>query len=342
MADEYDSTSVEVLTLPEAVRKRPGMYFGEINGLAVNTLIFELVANSIDQFLASKASKVKLLSRNNTIVVSDDGPGLPFDRESVNQTDISLAGSYMVGNHNTPTADNHAPHVHLSTGSGLGGLGLAVVNAACKRIDVTSSNGKSIYKQSFGRGKILSKVAEESCSDETGTKFELLIDPEVFEGYSPDYSNLRKTMFELAHFYPGLIVEYQDERFIAEQGLLDLAYIYYENDSAFKREVNPAKFYYHGKRGATCIQVAAIGNSNDQTLIRSWVNGSPSVEGGTHTEGLIDALSEVNWSPKIALIQVIMHEPRYAGPSRDALRNSETKEIVRELLSLPLSKFTKK
>lgn len=339
MVDEYDSNSVKVLTLFEAVRKRPGMYFGDINGLAVNTLIFELVVNSVDQFLAGKASMVKLLVCKDSFIVSDDGPGLPFDIKPESNTNSNLAESYMLGRHDTATADNHVPHVHLSIGGGLGGLGLALINAACTRIDITSSNGKSIYKQSFGRGKVLSEMTKEPYSGESGTKFEVQIDTKLFEGHKPDFLSLRKTMFELAHFYPGLIVEYQDERFVAQQGLLDLAHIYYENDPACKREINPAKFYYQGRQDATYIQVAAVGDSDDVPLLRSWVNGSPSVEGGTHTDGLMLALNEVGWSPKLALIQVIMHDPKYAGPSRDALRNPETKEVVQNLLSSPLSKF---
>ena len=341
MEEQYDSSSIKVLTLADAVRKRPGMYFGQLNGSGVNSLIGELVANSVDQFLAGNASTVKLSVSEETITVSDDGLGLPFNIKAKDDAHSSLLESYMLGRHNTATADNHAPHIHLSVGGGLGGLGLAIVNAACLNIDIISSDGTYTYKQSFGKGKALSEMTKEEHSKQSGTTLQINIDKELFNGCGPDYLDLRKTMFELAHFYPGLIVEYLEERFFSQRGLLDLAYIHYENDSFCKKEINPTKFYFNGKKNDTSIQVAAIGSSDSAPILRSWVNGYPSIEGGTHVEGLLQALSTSGWSPKLAFIQVIMHDPQYAGPSRDALRNLDTKEIVQKLLSMPLTKFRK-
>jgi DNA gyrase subunit B len=149
-------------------------------------------------------------------------------------------------------------------------------------------------------------------------------------------------MFELAHFYPGLVVEFQDERFVAKNGLLDLACIHYKNMPAAWALDPPIKFFHSGITEGVQIQVAAIGETGDETEYLSWVNGASTVEGGTHVEGLKLAFSEACWNPKLALIQVIMHDPRFAGPSKDALRSIDVKDEVKEYLSTLLVDFRNK
>jgi DNA gyrase subunit B len=338
MGTEYTKLVTPVLSLVEAVRKRPGMYFGNINSLAVNNAIYEVVANSVDQYLAGKASKVSLKVNEHNILVCDDGAGLPFENEAPNGNHSNLVEYYLMNRHDSPTADDHAPHIHLVGG----GLGLALVNAASERIAITSSNGSSVWKQTFGQGRILSRSTKVKNKTPSGTTFEIQLDKELFEYNKPDHFDLRKTMFELAHFYPGLVVEFQDERFVAKNGLLDLACIHYKNLPAAWAHDPPIKFFHSGITEGVQIQVAAIGETGDETEYLSWVNGASTVEGGTHVEGLKLAFSEACWNPKLALIQVIMHDPRFAGPSKDALRSIDVKDEVKEYLSTLLVDFRNK
>ncbi len=338
METDYSKMVTPALSLVEAVRKRPGMYFGNINSLAVNNAIYEVVANSVDQYLAGQSTKVSLEINDHNIRVCDDGAGLPFDKQAPNDNSSNLAEYYLMNRHDSPTADDHAPHIHLVGG----GLGLALINAASERIAITSSNGSSIWKQTFGQGKILSKLTTDQCSTPSGTTFEIKLDKDLFENNKPDHFDLRKTMFELAHFYPGLVVEFQDERFVAKTGLLDLACIHYQNIPVAWAHDPPIKFFYSGITKEVQIQVAAIGETDGDTEYLSWVNGASTVEGGTHVEGLKLAFKEARWSPKLALIQVIMHDPRFAGPSKDALRSIDVKDEVKEYLSKLLVDFRKK
>ncbi|WP_020561038.1 hypothetical protein [Thiofilum flexile] len=330
--EEYNPANTKALSLVEAIRKRPGMFFGEINSLAVNHAIYEVVANAVDQYLAGNATKVQVGFNEKIIWVSDDGPGLPYDKPSPDPN-LSLAEFYFTHRHNSPTADNHAPHIHLVGG----GLGLAAINAASEFINVTSSNGSSIWKQRFGKGKILGKASEQKYLGSSGTTLEFQLDREIFQGYSLDHFDLRKTMFELAHFYPRLIVEYQQERFIAYRGLLDLAYIHYRTPALADKL--PIAFYFEGMSNKIQVQVATLGDSQRKTKYISWVNGLASVEGGTHVEGLQDAFKHAGWKPTLALIHIIMHDPKFAGPSRDVLRSESVKHVISHLLTKPIEEF---
>ena len=97
----------------EAVRKRPVMYFGDLESEGANTVVYEMVANVVDLFLAGLAKKINIKINNNNILVSDDGPGFPFSKASPQDTSINLVEHYLTHRHNSPTADDHAPHIHI-------------------------------------------------------------------------------------------------------------------------------------------------------------------------------------------------------------------------------------
>ena len=329
-------TSSQKLNIVDAVRKRPGMYFGNPGGQAVNHAIYEVVANSVDQYLCGAATKVKLEINDHSIRVTDDGAGLPFDKEAPNKNYSNLVEYYLTNRHDLATADNHAPHIHLIGG----GLGLAVVNAVSEKVEIRSSNSSTTYRQIFSRGKIVSEATLEKNSTQAGTSIEIILDKEIFADYGADKNQLRKTMFELAHFYPGLIVEYQQERFHTENGLLDLAYIHY-NKTSFSETHTPTEFFYKGKHKEVQLQIAALGESNKSSEYLSWVNGSSTLKGGTHITGLKDIFRLANWNPDIVLIHVIMHNPSFAGPTKDSLSSKEVIDAIEKLVREPVLTFRK-
>ena len=123
---------------------------------------------------------------------------------------------------------------------------------------------------------------------------------------------------------------------MSAKGLLDLAYICYSNPPAAYSE-SPRSYFFEVVQDNIQIQVAALGEA-ESTEYRSWVNGVATVEGGTHIEGLEKAFTDNHWSPKLALIHVIMHDPKYAGPLRDKLCNKEVVDVIQKLLAETLGR----
>jgi len=337
MIEEYSSDGIRVLKLPEAVRKRPGMYFGGIDSSAVNVVIYEVVSNAVDQYLAGKATKIIVEIKKDTVRIIDDGEGLPFDREAADNKYSNLAEQYFLYNHDSATADNHAPHIHMLGG----GLGLAVVNCAAEWIQVESWNGESSYAQRFGRGEIISPSRIVNSKSKPGTSIELKLDEIIFEGFQPDISLLRKSLFELAHFFPGLVVEFQQERFVTSQGLLDLAIVQHSFSPSSLDQISTKRFFLDETKEQIQLQVAALGYGSDNTKYRSWVNGVETVRGGSHILGLKRAFKNVGWFPSLALIHIIMHEPRYAGPTKDEIKNKNVRDLVESLVTKQLVEFIK-
>jgi len=255
---KYDASSIKVITGAEAVRKRPGMYFGNLDSTGVNRVLFEVIANSIDQYLAKQSTMIRVEFEGGIIRISDDGKGLPFDKASPENDKQNLVEYYFTTLHTSATADLHAPHIHVN----LIGVGLAAVNAVCKNISITSFNGQKKFNQHFGKGKIITPLTTENDTNPSGTSIEIRIDEKIFDHAKPDLISLRKTLFEIAHFYPGLIVHLNAECFCAENGLLDLAQIYYQDKPAQYGFEMPPRFSFEGQHENVWISAAAIGQEN--------------------------------------------------------------------------------
>lgn len=319
------------LSLAEAVRKRPGMYFGDIDKDGANVPVYELISNAIDQFLAGAVSTIKISIENHKIIVSDDGGVLPFSEPAPDNSGKNLVEFYLSHHHNTPTADNHSPHVHVIGG----GLGLAILNAGAETLLIKSSDGDQQWQQTFGKGKILTPLSCTKGSFPKGSTIELTLDKTVFGNNRPNYDALRKTAFELVHLYPKLTIALQDEVFKSNNGLIDLANLLIKNPTACDEKHK--KFSFTGKKNGIEIQVALLGEAKKKTQYFSWVNGLSSVDGGTHIDGLKQALANTSWKPQAAMIHIIMHDPEYARPSKDYLATEAVAITVEELLQTPLA-----
>lgn len=141
-------TSEQSLTDVDAIRKRPGMYIGDVtDGSGLTHLGWELVANSLDQHLAGRCTRVDVvLHHDGSVVVDDDGPGIPIsDIDGRPFAEVALTRF-----HTTPTFDGHAPHEHV----GRYGVGLFVLNALSSRLALDVFRDGFHYTQRLERGAL--------------------------------------------------------------------------------------------------------------------------------------------------------------------------------------------
>jgi DNA gyrase subunit B len=304
------------------IRRRPGMYIGNLE-TGPEFLLFEVIANGVDQWLAGQATHVSISHAGPLITVMDDGPGLPYDEFDASGT--RLAETYFTKYHDTPTADGHSPHIHLNRH----GLGLIVVNALAETLMVRTHRSGQLWTQSFSQG-LPTGAPVSTPSQERGTTISFLPDPGIFEDHTPRWNMVRRKLFETAHLVPGLRLSLGRETFFSDRGLVDLAEFFLPHTSA-SRFSSPECRHLHLEMEEAIIDAAAVGTAA-KCEWHSWCNGSPTIDHGTHVDGFKEALRKLKWKPAVAMIHVIMKEPRFSAPTQDHLRAVNITKIVRKAL----------
>ena len=314
----YTAADIQVLQFPEAVRARPGMYFGDTR-LLVEHAVRELVANSIDQVLVGRASTVDVELQDHHVRVSDDGEGLPFDLYTAEEM-VRVFTAAHVG----ATRDGHAPHVHLT----LHGVGLACLNAVAKSFRVSSWRNGKRYELQFEDGV---HVPGQLITDEgegRGTVFAWAPDTELFTDLVTRPAVVRADLLRAAHLFSPLSVRFEGESFHAARGLLDLAWLLAEGESPSRTH---SDLHIVGEDDGVRYEVALVGHGGNE-LVRAWSNGVLNRDGGSHVDGLADALFD-HPGYEVKLVHVVMTEPRYAGPTRGKLDVPKVHDVIRNAVA---------
>ncbi|MBH8577132.1 hypothetical protein I8752_29970 [Nostocaceae cyanobacterium CENA369] len=316
----------------QAIRRRPGMYFGSTSTKGVEHFVYELVANVLDAFLVNQATFVNVEINEAVISVTDDGLGLPFDEPS-DENAVSLATKFLTRIHSTPSRNEHAPHVHMT----MLGIGLAPMNAASSQLTVRSWRSGALWEQRFSRGFTLGSATIIERGNGRGTNIEVIPDPEIFRQAKPRWGVIRRALFETAHLYSGFKIGFHQERFYAPKGLQMLGFMLLDPLS-LDNEPNAVPFHVTMHYENVFIEAAAFGDG-PRTRMFSWVNGARTPKHGSHVEGFSQALKEVDWNPSLGLIHIIMYDPRFAGPVRHQLDVPHIRKLVQDALRESLRQY---
>lgn len=316
----------------ELIRKRPQMYIGDTGERGLHHILDELLDNSLDQFLAGRATSVTANTDGGSLQFSDDGPGLPFDLPSDHAD--SLATYYLTEiRRNAPTADGHTPHVHL----GGWGCGLRIVTALTETCNVTSCRHGNVWRQSFTKGIPDCPAAIIPQDSSQGTTFGLTVDREIF---SCDWSQrwLDRRLKDAAYLFPGFRVQSPNLRFVASNGLADMTTEYLAELGATDTDTDRV-WWYNGSTDEMLIQASLAGTSANETEWRAFANGGTNIEKGTHLTALKQVVTACKIKPAIASIHVVMKNPRFAGPTRAILDAPEILSPIYQTIKPSLTDF---
>lgn len=307
----------------KAVRKRPGMYIGGTDKFGANQVVYELVANVVDQFAIARATYCEIEVEGHRISVWDDGPGLPFRELAEDGT--PLAEHHLERRHTGPTALGHAPHVHFVHL----GVGLAVVNALSSEFRVVSRDGSFEWTKRYQQGVAVGDASQVVHQGESGTRIDLSIDQSIFSEV-PDTGMLQAQILESAHLFPGLRFSLNGQAFHNARGLLGLA------ESISPGEAQPG-IWRTGKLDAFWFDIALLGTAPEPDITRSWANGSTTLLGGTHEKALRQVCSRLGLSPAVCLVHIVMNEPQFAGPTKNELEVPHLEKAFDQAFSHALS-----
>ncbi|MCI5951070.1 MAG: type IIA DNA topoisomerase subunit B [Anaerostipes sp.] len=348
----YDGNSISILEGLEAVRKRPGMYIGSVSTKGLNHLIYEIVDNSVDEYLAGYCNEISVsLEKDGTAVISDNGRGIPV--EINDKTGLPAVQIVFTVLH----AGGKFGDSNYKISGGLHGVGASVVNALSVWLEVTIKRNGIIYHQRYERGKVVTPLEEigKCKKSETGTMIRFLPDGEIFEKTYFKASMIRNRLHETAYLNPNLTIYFSNKR---EGEEIDITYHEPDGICAYVRKLNEEKQVIHEpiyfKRQVDNIEVeAAFQYTEDfgETML-GFCNNIFTVEGGTHITGFKTKFTTImnQYARELgilkekdanftgtdvrngmtAIISVKHPDPRFEGQTKTKLDNPDAGKAVAE------------
>jgi DNA gyrase subunit B len=357
--DVYDATHIQVLEGLEAVRKRPSMYIGSIDGRGLHHLVYEVVDNSIDEALAGYCTSIDVsINRDGSVTVRDDGRGIPTDIHS--QYKKSALEVVMTILHAGGKFDKSSYKVS----GGLHGVGVSVVNALSEWNDVEVHRNGKIFYQRYVRGKPLDDVIEKGDTESTGTSMTFKPDTDIFETVDFNFETLATRLRELAFLNRGIKIVITDKRsdeplqevFEYDGGIV--SFVEYLNKS--RNVLHEQPIYFEREKEDTRVEIAMQYTDSYGEYVYSFANNINTHEGGTHLAGFKSALTRVanDYAKRnniakgdiklsgddireglAGIISVKLMDPQFEGQTKTKLGNSELKGIVESMVSEGLSEF---
>ncbi len=363
----YEADSIKVLKGLEAVRKRPGMYIGDTDdGTGLHHMVYEVVDNSIDEALAGYCKNIKVeINSNGTITVSDDGRGIPVDIHKGEKK--SAAEVIMTQLH----AGGKFDHDSYKVSGGLHGVGVSVVNALSKRLELEINRDNKKYFIEFVDGDAKASLKQIGKSSTTGTKITFLPSSEIFSSTKFSSQIIQKRMRELAFLNKGIKLSVIDKTskkdkvfdYKFDGGLNE--FINYLNqkkeklknkngNNLFKKPIS-----LEGIKNGIEIECSLEWNSSYSEEVYAYTNNIYQKDGGTHLLGFRSALTRVvnkyvsdnNVLKKnklsisgddikeglTALLSVKMPDPKFSSQTKDKLVSSEIRNIIETFINEKLS-----
>src|SRR3569832_2316406 len=360
-SSSYTADNITVLEGLEPVRKRPGMYIGGTDGKGYHHLLWEIVDNSVDEIINGHGGHIQVTLHKDlkSVTVVDDGRGIPVDiKKEFKKSALELVLT-------TLHAGGKFSSGQYQFSGGLHGVGSSVVNALSEQLVATIKRDGAEWKQTYERGKPTSKVTKGAPARGTGTGIFFRPDPEIFGKQSFDPAIVRSRLDTKAYLHKGLKITFRDESsgttevFEHAGGIADfLTKVVADRGKA---PTVPQTFYVQrdGEQGFRMEAALQWTEAPDET-IRSYVNGIPTTQGGSHEQGLRAGLVKAvrsfldatNLTPKgvsltaediregvVGILSIYMQEPQFQGQTKERLGSPEVQSQVDAVMRPALEKF---
>jgi DNA gyrase subunit B len=357
----YTSDDITVLEGLEPVRKRPGMYIGGTDTKGYHHLLWEIVDNSVDEVINGYGTRIEvtLHADAKSVTVGDNGRGIPVDvKKQYKKSALELVLT-------TLHAGGKFSSGQYQFSGGLHGVGSSVVNALSEQLTAEVRRDGALWEQKYERGKAVTKLRKAGAARGTGTSISFRPDPEIFGKQSFSSETIRFRLDAKAFLHKGLSIVFKDEAakttetFEHPGGIADFLTKLVTDRG--KAPTAPQVFYFErsGEAGFR-IEVALQWTESHEETIRSYVNGIPTISGGTHEQGFRAAIVKAvrafietsNLAPKgvtltaedireglVGVLSIYMAEPQFQGQTKERLGSPEAQAQVDSAVRPALETF---
>lgn len=355
----YGESSIQVLEGLEAVRKRPGMYIGDVHdGTGLHHLVWEVIDNAVDEHLAGHCNHVSIaLYADGSVSVEDDGRGIPT---GMHEKGVSAAEVVMTVLHAGGKFDNDSYKVS----AGLHGVGVSAVNAVSEWLKLEIKREGKVWYQEYAMGKPQFPIKMIGSTDRSGTKVTFKPDVTIFSNTTFSSEILNNRLREIAFLNAGLTIDIKDER----EGK-DYSYNFAGGIKEFVSVLNKSKtplhehvIYASDERDKVVVEIAMQWNDSYNESIFCYTNNVHNKDGGTHLTGLRAALTKTinsygestnllkelkgtglsgeDCREGITAILTVKHpDPSFDSQTKSKLVSSEVKGIVEGIVNEKLAQF---
>ena len=356
---DYDSSSIEVLEGLEPVRRRPGMYIGGTDDRALHHLAAEVLDNSMDEAVAGHASRIEVrLEEGNRLTIADNGRGMPVDEHpkfpGKSTLEVILSTLHSGGKFSGKA---------YATSGGLHGVGVSVVNALSEHTRVEVARDKTLYAQEFSKGQTLGPIETVGAApNRRGTTVSFTPDPEIFGPRQFSAKRLFKLARSKAYLFAGVEIRWKCAPSLATDDVPE--------EETFKFPGGLADHLTQRVAGRECVTAQPFAGSQDFPSVDGVSNGRvewaiawplfsdaatswycntvPTPDGGTHEQGLRNALTkglrafgelvgqkkakDISADDVMAgaevLLSVFIRDPQFQSQTKDRLTSPEATKLV--------------
>ncbi|TWB29012.1 DNA topoisomerase IV subunit B [Nitrospirillum bahiense] len=356
--DSYSAQDIEVLEGLEPVRRRPGMYIGGTDERALHHLVAEVLDNAMDEAVAGHATRIDLeLASDGTVSIRDNGRGIPVDDHpkypGKSALEVILTTLHSGG--------KFSGKVYATSG-GLHGVGLSVVTALTDQLTVEVARDRTLYTQSYSRGVPLTPLVNAGpVNNRRGTLVRFHPDAQIFgEGAHFKAERLYRMARSKAYLFRGVEIRWScDPSLLADDSAVPAAEtLHFPNGlldylmSALKdrRTVTPTAFAGQADfpNQAGRVEWAVAWPEDDEGFSHTYCNTIPTPQGGTHEQGLRQALTRGlkgygelvgnRKGPSLTaedvvdgatiLLSVFIRDPQFQGQTKEKLVSAEAVRLT--------------
>ncbi len=345
----YTGEDIEVLEGLEPVRRRPSMYIGGVDSRGLHHLLWEIVDNSVDEFLAGECDRitVTLHKDGSSCTVQDNGRGIPVDKHP------KMKKSTLEVILTTLHAGGKFSDKNYTRSGGLHGVGSSVVNALSSELIATVHRDGFEWLQTFHRGKPAGPVQKVKPFRGRGTSIYFRPDDDIFRRTLFNGETIRQHLEDISYIHGGLTIVFHDQTKNETHELHHpdgiVAYIEKVTTDTGRKPAHEQLFFATRDDKDAKVEVVLRWTDSTEENIRSYVNGIRTHAGGTHEIGLkagvvkaVRNYMEVHgFKPRgvtisaedireglVCVLSIFIGDPMFQGQTKERLNNPETSSAV--------------